>query len=130
MIGNDPPATWNWWRYFYGVGFDAAQKMNGLGVVADALNRGELARAQIATLLLKLPDPERIDGGAGGLRKLAALFEAGWLAKEWEDSEHPRAGVPPNPGGFAPTHGGAGDPSKPKAPAGTQVAQEEEERFP
>jgi hypothetical protein len=40
----------------------------------------------------------------------------------WDPTEHPRAGVPPNPGWFAPTAGG---------PAPTQVAQgEEDERAP
>ena len=41
----------------YGVPLDISAKRNGLEVVAKALQRGETARAQIAALLLKLPDP-------------------------------------------------------------------------
>ena len=118
----------------YGVGIDAQPKVSGLAVVAEALNHGELARAQIATLLLKLPDPGRVDAdGAAGLRKLAILFEAGWLSKEWDPSKHPRAGSGPNPGWFAPNGGGAEDGSKPAGAsdaAVVPVAAEEDERFP
>ncbi len=83
----------------YGVGIYAQRKTSGLAVVAEALNRGEVARAQVATLLLKLPDPGRVDaGGAPGLRKLAVLIQADWIAKDWDPSKHPRAGSGPNPG--------------------------------
>ena len=37
------------------IAFDA--KMRGLATVAGALNRGDIAKAQIAALLLQLPDP-------------------------------------------------------------------------
>ncbi len=109
----------------YGVAIDATEKMRGLGVVAEALNRGELARAQIATLLLKFPDPERADPeSADGLRKLTALFDAGWLAKGWDPSKHPRVGSGPNPGWFAPADGDGASPG-PSAhrPGGVQVAE-------
>ena len=100
------------------------RKINGLGVVADALNRGEIARAQVATLLLRLPDPGRVDSArTPGLRKLAVLLESGWIAKEWDPSKHPRVGAPPNPGWFSPADGDAEDASKPKRPAGTEVAE-------
>jgi len=98
--------------------------MNGLGVVAEALNRGEIARAQVATLLLKLPDPGRVDAAtSAGLRKLAVLLESGWIAKDWDPSKHPRVGAPPNPGWFASTDGGAADALKPSRPAGIEVAE-------
>ena len=41
----------------YGRAIGASTKLAGLPVVAEALNRGELARAQIAALLLKFPEP-------------------------------------------------------------------------
>ena len=108
----------------YRVAIDAARKMSGLGVVADALNRGEIARAQVATLLLKLPDPGRVDAGSTpGLRKLAVLLKSGWVAEDWDPSKHPRAESGPNPGWFAPKDGDADDAPKPERPAGTEVAE-------
>ena len=41
----------------YGAAPGAAEKINGLKVVAAALNSGDLARAQTASLFLHLPDP-------------------------------------------------------------------------
>ncbi|HEV7998098.1 MAG TPA: hypothetical protein VGP52_17775 [Stellaceae bacterium] len=55
------------------------------------------------------------------LIKRARGGEDGRLARTgWDPAEHPRAGVPPNPGWFAPTDGAGG--------GSTQVAQEEDER--
>lgn len=72
-------------------------------MVAEALNNGELARAQIATLLLRLPEPalSKLDPDSRD-EQLACLRESGLLAKDWDEAEHPRAGTPPNPGWFAP----------------------------
>jgi len=57
------------------------------------------------------------------LIKRARGGEDGRLARTgWDPAEHPRAGVPPNPGWFAPTDGAGG--------GSTQVAQEEDERAP
>ena len=61
----------------------ASDKRRGLAVVAEALNKGELARAQIAALLLRLPDPDlgKLDPNARG-EELACLRESGLLAKD------------------------------------------------
>ena len=106
----------------YGVAIDAARKMSGLGVVAGALNRGEVARAQVATLLLKLPDPGRVEVGSTP-GKLAVLFKAGWVAKIGTRRSIRERSPGPNPGWFAPKDGDADDASKPEQPAGTEVAE-------
>ncbi len=41
----------------YGVGVDFGAKMSGAAAVARALTDGDLALAQIASLLLQLPNP-------------------------------------------------------------------------
>ena len=86
------------WRA-YGCRISAAGKVRGLQVVVDALNAGEIARAQIATLLLKLPDPATAKRSASELAK--RLHNGGWLLKDWNPSKHPRTGTAPNPGWFA-----------------------------
>ena len=46
----------------YGFPLDIERKRKGVDVVAAALANGELARAQIAALLLQLPDPPTSSG--------------------------------------------------------------------
>ena len=41
----------------YGLPLDCERKSGGLDAIAAALTNGELARAQIGALLLRLPDP-------------------------------------------------------------------------
>ena len=93
--------------------FAPASKRRGLAVVAEALNKGELARAQIAALLLRLPDPvlSKLDPDAREV-ELAALRESGLLAKDWDEADHPRTGMPPNPGWFAPKDEAGADQSE------------------
>jgi hypothetical protein len=101
----------------------ASSKLAGLRVVVDALNSGEFARAQIATLLLKLPDPP-IRGAAADSEDLLSkrLHECGWLLKDFDPDKHPRAEVPPNPGWFAPRDD---DDADSKKPPGVDVASNE-----
>lgn len=87
----------------YGIRATAEAKLRGMRTVADALNAGEVARAQIAALFLHLPDPALLKS----VPDRSAAFETelarcGWLRKDWNPDDHPRAGVPPNPGWFAP----------------------------
>ena len=104
---------------------NASSKLAGLHVVAEALNHGELARAQIATLLLKLPDPPILGAAANSEDVLSKLLhEWGWLLKDFDPDKHPRAGVPPNPGWFAPRDDD--DASSKKSP-GVDVASNETE---
>ena len=94
----------------YGFPLDLGRKRRGVDAVAAALSNGELARAQIAALLLQLPDPPAAAGARLGdleKRRLALELSAGALLKadaDWDD-KHPRTGAPPNPGWFAPTSG-------------------------
>ncbi len=103
----------------YGFPLDVGRKRRGVDAVAAALSKGELARAQIAALLLQLPDPPASAGAQLGdleNRRLALELAAGGLLKadaDWDD-KHPRTGAPPNPGWFAPTSG-APEADKPKA---------------
>jgi hypothetical protein len=92
----------------YGLPVDSAAKRNGLAAVARGLESGDLARAQIAAVLLRLPDPPSLTKDAserGSLDLARQLFESGLLKGDWDPSKHPRTGEPPNPGWFAPTDG-------------------------
>lgn len=101
----------------YGMPVRAHEKTRGLKVVADALNNRELARAQIAAVLLRLPDPPALrKSAASGLELATELANSGFLIKEWDPDDHPRTGEPPNPGWFAPKDGdGAGSDAQPEA---------------
>jgi hypothetical protein len=91
-----------------GFGIDATldQVMPGLGTVASALNSGDLCRARIAAVHLRIPAMAdvfaRLEVEAENLLiKLEQRTEA--LARaNWDPAKHPRAGTVPNPGWFAP----------------------------
>jgi len=103
----------------YGFPVDASAKQCGLTVVVEALERGDLALAQIAALLLQFPDPPSLtkDCSAQGAEALAwQLIESGLLKADWDSAKHPRVGEPPNPGWFAP-----------KDVGGVQVAENDAE---
>jgi hypothetical protein len=91
----------------YGFPLDFGRMSRRIDVVAKALGSGELAYAQIATLLLRLPDPPASEGAQPDAleeRFLARDLIACGLLKadaDW-DEKHPRTGAPPNPGWFAP----------------------------
>lgn len=48
----------------FGLPIDMSSKTGGLSVVAKALNEGDVARAQIGTVLLGIPDPPALSKGA------------------------------------------------------------------
>ena len=86
----------------YGRPIDAAAKLRGLAVVASALNDGELARAQIAAVLLRLPDlAEAARAESIRLGEPKAAADTAPVAKDWDPDKHPRPGGPPNAGRFA-----------------------------
>jgi hypothetical protein len=100
--------------------------MPGLRVVTAALSERNLCLAQIAAVHLRLPDlPDVLTRGSLEAEDRLIKRERAndRIARSgWDASEHPRAGVPPNPGWVAPVNGG-------QAP--TRIAQgEEEERAP
>jgi hypothetical protein len=90
----------------YGLTIEMGRKAGGLACVAAALNRGDVALAQIAALLLQFPDPPPLAKGIddeGSLASLAEqLFWSGLLKGDWDPELHPRTGTSPNAGWFAP----------------------------
>jgi hypothetical protein len=102
-----------------GFGFKVSldHVMSGLGTVASALNAGDLCRARIAAVHLRIPDlPDafarldmQLEDVALKLDRIAKTTAAGdWnpASGGWDSDKHPRAGTGPNPGWFAPTGGG------------------------
>lgn len=95
----------------YGVPIDLSSRAAGLKAVAKALNDGDIARAQFATLFLQSSTPPRLTKCASvrdAMQKFAGELQASHLLKTWEPEEHPRwpAGAPDSQGGqFAPKGG-------------------------
>jgi hypothetical protein len=111
----------------YGFPLDFGCKREGLAAIARALESRDLARAQIATLLLKLPDPAELDGAVPDAlqrRLLARDLAASGLLKagdDW-DAQHPRTGTSPNPGWFASKPDAAAPPKADAAPLAPSAA--------
>jgi hypothetical protein len=107
----------------YGAAFENGPIVHGLARVAAALAADNLGLAQIAAVQLRLPALSgplaRVALRAEDLRLACERLEAALTRAGWDPAKHPRAGVPPNPGWFAPTGGAA-----------EVVAQNEEEPRP
>jgi Restriction endonuclease fold toxin 5 len=91
----------------YGFPVNVRTKIAGFGAVANALRSRNVAKAQIATLLLRLPEPPPFAAAALGKlgeRRLSRdLVACGLLkADDGWDEKHPRTGSAPNAGWFAP----------------------------
>jgi len=93
----------------YGVAVALAAKPPRLTAIAGALNRGDLALAQIGALPLELPDPPAVaksERPSSDVDELTRTLEAsGLLAEAWDPAKHPRwpAKSPDGVGGeFAP----------------------------
>ncbi len=90
----------------YRLPIDIASKAGGLALIAAALNRGDLAMAAIAAVQMQFPDPPPFTKVGESLDELVCrgreLSRSGLLKFFWNPAQHPRAGVPPNPGWFAP----------------------------
>jgi hypothetical protein len=96
----------------FGLPIDMASKMGGVRAISNALNEGDVARAQIATVLLGIPDPpalsKGVDNRADLIKFIDDLHWSGLLKADWDPDEHPRwpAGAPNSQGGqFAPKSG-------------------------
>ena len=89
----------------YRLPIDIACKASALALIAAALNRGDLAMAAIAAVQMQFPDPpalaKRWEDREDIARRARELARSG-LLKFWDPAKHPRAGLPPNPGWFAP----------------------------
>jgi hypothetical protein len=107
----------------YGAAFETERVTRGLASVAAALAADNLGLAQIAAAQLRLPalagPLARTALKAEDLRLACERLDAALTRAGWDPAKHPRAGVPPNPGWFAPTGG-----------AGEIIAQNEEEPRP
>jgi len=113
----------------YGMPIEFNRKMDGLRAIAQALGRGDLIHAQIATLHLQFPDPPllaKTRQTPGEIVNLARQLQtSGLLKADWDPSKHPHwpAGSPDGIGGeFAPAGTVSGDsaasePSVPVIPA-------------
>jgi hypothetical protein len=96
----------------YGLPIDMSSKTGGLRAIASALNEGDVARAQIATVLLGIPDPPPLfKGDFARDRMITLVRDLHWSGLlKWDPDEHPRwpAGSDDSIGGrFAPKGEGA-----------------------
>jgi hypothetical protein len=114
---------------YYGLPIDISSKSGGLKAIAKALNDGDIVRAQIATILLSIPDPPDLSKDACSQNDLIKLIgDLSWSGMlKWDSGAHPRwpAGSGDSKGGqFAPKGvGDAYDTSPPNA-AGPVVAHD------
>jgi hypothetical protein len=93
----------------YGLPVEFSRKIGDLGAVAQALGRGDLIHAQIATLHLEMPDPPSLKKSSQTPDEIIDLARqlrvSGLLKADWDPAKHPRwpAGSPDSIGGrFAP----------------------------
>ncbi len=105
----------------YGFPVDISSRLDGLSAIADALNRNEVAIAQIAALQWRLRGPSP-DAPSGNTELALSLYRSGLLKDDWDPAKHPRwpAGAPEGRGGeFAPKDqggtGGAAAAAEPEA---------------
>ena len=105
----------------YGVGVDFGGKMSGAATAARALTHGDLALAQIAALLLQLPDPPLSKRGERPPDRsnefVGRLQLSGLLKADWDPQKHPRW-----PGGSADGVGGQFAPADGDGAAGEAKA--------
>jgi hypothetical protein len=106
----------------YGLPVDLSAKRGGLSAIAKALNEGDVARAQIATLLLALPDPLALSKSAISQDDVVALAVGLARARVLKyDQYHYPAHAPDSKGGqFAPDDEG-GDASDSSVTGGSQT---------
>ena len=110
----------------YGLPIDMSSKRGGLTVIAKALGEGDVARAQVATVLLGIPHPPSLSKGAPSRQEMIAVAAdlrwSGLLKADWDPDEHPRwpAGNADGKGGeFAPKGEGGETAASPISQANT-----------
>ncbi len=80
----------------YELEIDVLAKLNGIAAVAKALERNDIAHAQLITLFLRIPDPPTLSKASGRAFEqevlgLAANLGACRLLKlDWDPAKHPR----------------------------------------
>ena len=99
----------------FGLPIDVSSKLGGLRAICNALNDGDIARAQIATVLPAIPDPPPLVKGTRSRKDVIKFIRdldwSGMIKADWDPDEHPRwpAGAPDSQGGqFAPGAGADG----------------------
>lgn len=99
----------------FGIPVDMSSKMGGLKTIARALTEGDVARAQIATVLLGIPNPPSHSRSghprAAMIKLVQDLYYSDLIKADWDSDQHPRwpAGAPDGQGGqFAPKGGDNG----------------------
>lgn len=92
-----------------GLPIDMSAKAGGIKAIANALNEGDVARAQIAAVLMGIPDRSPLTKGGRSriemVKFIRDLYWSGLIKADWDPDEHPRwpAGAPDRQGGeFAP----------------------------
>lgn len=111
----------------YGFPVDFRSKLRGAETVARALNSGNLALAQIATLLLRLPDPpvqaDRLTSIDEKIDLLRRMQINDLLKADWDPDKHPRwpARSTEGVGGqFAPADSGSDSSTSGPSPVSTR----------
>lgn len=96
----------------FGLPIDISSRSGGLRAICNALNEGDVPRAQIATVLLGIPEPPPLEKGARSrealIKFIRDLHWSGLIKADWNPDEHPRwpAHAPDSQGGrFAPKGG-------------------------
>ena len=117
----------------YGLPIDVAAKRDGLAGVARVLERGDLALAKIAAVLLQFPDPPSLAKDApprGSVELATRLFDSALLKGDWYPAKHPRTGTAPNRGWFA-VNPDKGELTAPNRPApGLSAPGESQRKWP
>jgi hypothetical protein len=113
----------------YGLPIDLSAKMPAVAAIARAFGRGDLVQAQIAALLLQIPDPPELSKADPSFDELTALArqlrESGLLKADWDPAKHPRwpAKSPDGVGGrFAPSDSTAAAPGAGASSVQAQIA--------
>ena len=93
----------------FGLPIDVSRKTGGLKAICNALNEGDVARAQIATVLLGIPGPPDLTKSFRSESEMITFIRdlhwSGLIKRDWDPDFHPRwpAGAPESQGGeFAP----------------------------
>lgn len=78
----------------YGLPVDLGAKTGALAAIAQALSRGDMIHAQVATLHLQIPDPPPLAKGPQSATQVIALAKelraSGLLKADWDPARHPR----------------------------------------
>lgn len=78
----------------FGLPVDMSSKIGGLKAICNALNDGDIARAQVAAVLLAIPDAPPLVKSARSrndiIKFIRDLDWSGMIKADWDADEHPR----------------------------------------